>query len=70
MAATPEQLTRMESAYYSGEKSVSYNGRTVVYHDLPALWQAILNARQDLALGAGASAGGPRRFSFVTQRGY
>ena len=70
MAATPEQLTRMESAYYSGEKHVSFNGRTVTYHDLPALWQAILNARQDLAVAGPGGLGGPRRFTFTTARGH
>ena len=70
MAATSQQLANMEAAYYSGEKSVSYNGRTVTFHDLPALWQAILNARQDLATGSGQSQAGPRRFTFTTARGH
>ncbi len=70
MAATPEQLSRMESAYYSGEKHVSFNGRTVTYHDLPALWQAIQNARQDLAQSVGERTGGARRFTFTTARGH
>lgn len=71
MAATPEQLQQMEAAYYSGEKSVSYNGRTVTYHDLPALWQAILNARADLAASVSPRpAGGVRRFRFTTHRGF
>lgn len=70
MAATPDQLARMEAAYYSGEKHVSYNGRTVTYHDLPALWQAIQNARQDLATAGPNGFGGPRRFTFTTSRGH
>ena len=70
MAATTEQLTRMEAAYYSGEKHVSFNGRTVTYHDLPDLWKAILNARQDLASGGGQRTGGVRRFTFTTARGH
>lgn len=70
MAATTEQLARMEAAYYSGEKHVSFNGRTVTYHDLPALWQAILNARRDLAGPSPLGAGGPRRFTFTTLRGH
>ena len=70
MAATPQQLASMEAAYYSGEKQVSYNGRTVTYHDLPALWQAILNARQDIAGASGLRSGGPRRVIFTTQRGH
>lgn len=70
MAATSDQLARMEAAYYSGEKQVSFNGRTVTYHDLPALWEAILNARRDLSASAGMSTGGPRRFTFSTSRGF
>lgn len=70
MAATPEQLAHMEAAYYTGEKSVSFNGRTVVFHDLPALWQAIQNARQDMAQSEGLRTGGARRFAFTTARGH
>ncbi|MDM0003899.1 hypothetical protein QTI51_04050 [Variovorax sp. J22G73] len=70
MAITTEQLTQMESAYYSGHKSVSFNGRTVVYQDMAQLWQAILVARQELAAGTPAAQGGPRRFTFTTMRGF
>lgn len=70
MAATPEQLANMEAAYYSGEKHVSFNGRTVTYHDLPALWQAIQNARHDQAQSVGVRTGGARRFTFTTARGH
>lgn len=70
MAATADQLARMEAAYYSGEKHVAFNGRTVTYHDLPDLWQAILNARRDLAATSQLSPGGPRRFTFTTSRGH
>ncbi len=70
MAATTAQLAQMEAAYYSGEKHVSFNGRTVTYHDLPALWQAIQNARQDLASEGGRRTGGVRRFTFTTSRGH
>ena len=70
MAATPQQLASMEAAYYSGEKHVSFGDRTVTYHDLPDLWQAILNARQDMAGAAGLISGGPRRVIFTTQRGH
>lgn len=71
MAATAQQLQQMEAAYYSGEKQVSFNGRNITYHDLPALWEAILNARRDLAAVTSPGAvGGPRRFTFTTQRGF
>lgn len=70
MAATPEQLTRMEAAYFSGEKHVSFGDRTVTYHDLPQLWDAIQNARRDMLLVGGLAVGGQRRFTFTTARGF
>lgn len=71
MAVTSEQLASMEAAYYSGHKSVSFNGRTVVYQDASALWQAILNARQDMSAAASPErVGGQHRFRFTTARGF
>jgi hypothetical protein len=71
MAVTAEQLSSMEAAYYSGHKSVSFNGRTVTYQDASALWQAILNARQDMAVAVDPGrVGGQHRFRFTTARGF
>jgi len=69
MAVTPEQLAAMEAAYFSGEKSITHNGRTVTYHDLPSLWQAIQNARAEIAEPDGGRIR-VRRVRFVTNRGY
>lgn len=70
MAITTDELKQMESVYYSGQKSVSFNGRTVVYQDMKQLWEAILVARQELAAGTPNAAGGQRRFTFTTMRGF
>lgn len=71
MSVTAQQLASMEAAYYSGHKSVSFNGRTVVYQDVDALWRAIQIARQELAAAAqGQGNGAYRRMTFTTLRGF
>ena len=67
---TTEQLSTMEAAYYSGHKSISFNGRTVTYQDMDGLWRAILTARQELAVSDARPVGGARRFTFTTARGF
>ena len=72
MAITADHLATMEAAYYGGLKSVTFQGRTVTYQDMDAMWRAILLARQELQL-ATAPAGGttalrPQRFT--TLRGF
>ena len=70
MAFSPSDLAAIDAAIASGELTVSHNGRTVTYRSLADL----LKARQTIlgeqaAAQPGASAGGPRRFTFTTHRG-
>lgn len=71
MAITTDQLTTMEAAFASGVKSVTHNGRTVVYQDLDALWRAIQIARQEIAAETGQGGGITYRpKTFTTLRGF
>lgn len=71
MAATAEHLATMEAAYYGGLKSVTFQGRTVVYQDMDSLWRAIQQARQELQQSVpGARVGGLRPQRFTTLRGF
>ena len=70
MAFTQSDLDAIDTAIASGELTVSHNGRTVTYRSMSDL----LRARQTIqtllsAAQPGGSAGGPRRFTFVTHRG-
>lgn len=74
MAVTSDQLAALEAAYFSGERAVSVGGRRVEYQDMAAMWQAILNARADLAAQAatatGAAPAAMRPMRFSTHRGF
>lgn len=67
---TPEQLQQMEAAYYQGLKSVTFNGRTVTYQDMDALWRAIQIARAELPATQPGGTGALRPQRFTTLRGF
>lgn len=70
MAFTTDDLDAINAAIASGELTVSHNGRTVTYRSVGDLMRARQAILAELAAAQpGATAGGPRRFTFVTLRG-
>lgn len=56
MAATQAQITAMESALFSGELSVSYEGRSVTYRSVEQLQQALAAAKASIAINSSSKA--------------
>lgn len=46
---TQAELDLMYKAYYAGRKSVTHDGKTVVFESSSALWRAIQRYEGDLA---------------------
>ena len=64
-------VAQLVAPNHANGSQVSFNGRTVTYQDASALWQAILNARQDMAVAVNPErVGGQHRFRFTTARGF
>lgn len=49
MAVTQQQVAQLEAAIYSGERSATYDGRTVVYRDLDEMRNLLATMKAELA---------------------
>ena len=70
MASTTEYIERLRAALYSGELSVTFNGRTVTYRSVRELERALAHAQAELDNENGRMTAGPRKFFFATHRGH
>lgn len=52
MAVTQAQIDQLEAAIYSGERSVSYDGRTVEYRSLAEMRSLLAEMKGELAAPA------------------
>ena len=72
MAYTEEQLTALESALAKGEKRVTFGDKTVEYHSVEELRQAIRDVERGLyeqAAGTGLWPRAPRQIRLTTTKG-